>query len=367
MMSTNRAIFLALALTIVSLILIYPPMRIVSLAGMHSFNTSWILLICWLLPISARILHERKQQTWSRRLSAIVMTWVGICFVALCILLPMEIVLLSGLVPEHVAARLILFCVLLISFYGIYNAYQLHIRSVEVALAPIFSKVSVAPGTTEGPESLPGFKIVQISDVHIGSRHENFLNPIVQKVNDQQADMVVITGDLIDMLGISQSSIAKLGEINAPTYFCIGNHERYVDLEDICQRLRALNITVLRNQSVTHGAIQLIGIDDAESRGQVRQQLEKIEPLDTHFRILLYHRPDGAQDAADWGVDLMLCGHTHRGQIMPFNFLVKRVFPQYYRSYHVDNLHLYVSPGTGTWGPVMRLGSKCEITLFTLM
>ena len=113
--------------------------------------------------------------------------------------------------------------------------------------------------------------------------------------------------------------------------------------------------------------LQFVGIDDAERKDQVRRELVNFTPAEDTFKVLLYHRPDGAQDAADWGADLMLTGHTHRGQIFPFNFLVKKVFPRLYQSYQVDNMLLYVSPGTGTWGPVMRLGSKCEITLFRLL
>ena len=113
--------------------------------------------------------------------------------------------------------------------------------------------------------------------------------------------------------------------------------------------------------------VQFIGIDDAESKSQVATEITKLQPSLDKYRILLYHRPDRGEAAAAWGVDLMLTGHTHRGQLVPFNLLVKRVFPRLYRDYKIGDMTLYVSPGTGTWGPVMRLGSKCEITLIELM
>ena len=78
----------------------------------------------------------------------------------------------------------------------------------------------------------------------------------------------------------------------------------------------------------------------------------------------MYHRPDGAEDAARAGVDLMLCGHTHNGQIVPFNWIVRRHFPRIAGRFDIDGMMLYVSPGTGTWGPTMRLGSSNEITVF---
>ena len=135
-----------------------------------------------------------------------------------------------------------------------------------------------------------------------------------------------------------------------------------MDLEAICTRLSGLGIKVLRNQTVLEDGVQFIGIDDADARTQVASQLPALEPAANALRILLYHRPDGAEAAASWGVHLMLCGHTHNGQIMPFNWLVKRQFARIKGLYSVAGLYLYVSPGTGTWGPVMRLGTTCEIT-----
>ena len=115
------------------------------------------------------------------------------------------------------------------------------------------------------------------------------------------------------------------------------------------------------------GALQITGIDDAEARDQVARELPAFKPDNERFQILLYHRPDGADAAANWGAHLMLTGHTHRGQVFPFYYLVKRVFPNIYGRYQAPGFTLYVSPGTGTWGPVMRLGSRCEITLIRLL
>jgi predicted MPP superfamily phosphohydrolase len=123
---------------------------------------------------------------------------------------------------------------------------------------------------------------------------------------------------------------------------------------------------VIRNGTALHEGIQFIGIDDAEPKSHVRRELSRLTPEPDAYRILLYHRPDGAEDAAEWGAHLMLCGHTHNGQIVPFNFIVRRIFPRIRGLYHVDGMHLYVSPGTGTWGPILRLGSRSEISLFTL-
>ena len=186
-----------------------------------------------------------------------------------------------------------------------------------------------------------------------------------------QPDRVFITGDLIDFAKISQAQLAPLAQLNAPVDFCIGNHERYVDLEDICARLSALGINVLRNAShsvtIQGTRVQILGIDDADRRDQVSREIVKLTPEPNSYRILLYHRPDDAEAAASWGAHLMLCGHTHNGQIVPFNFLVRRVFPRIRGSYPISDMTLYVSTGTGTWGPVLRLGSRGEITHLRLV
>lgn len=347
---SRRAVFLIVVMTVAALVLVYPPTRLISLLWPNwsvPFSLMGGLLA---FPLILRLLHEQTNHAWSRAISAVVMTWLGICFVMLCLILVAEVLLIFPLRSETVGQGVAAF-VVVISAYAIFNAHRLHVHQIEVT----------------ANQTVNGMRLVQISDVHIGSRQPGFLQPIVQKVNALDADYVLITGDLIDMANIDINSLAPLGDIKAPTLFCIGNHERYVDLDAICQRLTSLGIEVLRNRSVDRDGLQFIGIDDAESKSQVEREIKKLDASPDAFRILLYHRPDGAEDAAAWGAHLMLTGHTHRGQIVPFNFLVKKVFPRLYRDYQVDGMFLYVSPGTGTWGPVMRLGSKCEITLIELL
>ncbi|MEM9620337.1 MAG: metallophosphoesterase [Pseudomonadota bacterium] len=351
----RRLLFLFVVTVVFGVVMVYPPLRL-----LHWLLPDWhapvyLAPALFILPFALRLLQERWHTTWSRFTSSLGMFWLGLCFVTLCLLLPAELLVLLGVLQDQVAGQLLLAGTILLSTYGLYNAQTRHVRTVEL----------------NGPEALRGQRIAQISDVHIGSRQPRLLRAIVREVNALTPDYVVITGDLVDMHGITLDDLAPLAELNAPTLFCIGNHERYVDVDDICARLRKHQIDVLRNQTLNvragSGTIQFIGIDDAERRTQVREQLQHLTPEPDAYRILLYHRPDGAEDAQRWGAHLMLTGHTHRGQIVPFNLLVKKVFPQYYRSYFVGNLHLYVSPGTGTWGPTMRLGSKCEITLFRLL
>ena len=96
---------------------------------------------------------------------------------------------------------------------------------------------------------------------------------VVNRLNRLNSDYVVITGDLVDFNGISSDELAPLADLTAPAYFCIGNHERYDDLEDICTRLEGHGVTVLRNRSVIAGDLQFVGVDDADARSQVRTML----------------------------------------------------------------------------------------------
>lgn len=330
-------------------VLVYPVLRIRNLLLPQAPGTPELLLIM-VGPIVCWLICERFPAPWSRRLSALALTWLGVCFLAFPLVVVWEFVRLFIALDAQTWGMSLLCLVSVTAIYGLWSAQSLAVKHVNIA----------------APEALKHTTLAQISDVHVGSRSGRFLQRIVNRVNALEPDYVLITGDLIDHRNISTAELSSLAELRAPTYFIIGNHERYVDLAAICERLRGLNVQVLRNESRTLGDIQLIGIDDAEAKTQLASVLAQLEPVADKFRILLYHRPEGAADAADWGVDLMLCGHTHNGQIMPFNLLVRRFFPNICGLYSIAGLKLYVSPGSGTWGPVLRLGSRCEISMIHL-
>ena len=337
--------------------LVYPPLRIIGLSFPDWQPDTPALLAIMVGPVAARLLCEWLAGAVARAVAALVMTWLGTCFIAFCVVVPWELANLlwnllgaSGTLGSPAWGLALAGTTLALTGYGAFNAQRLTTRRVSVP----------------APASVRGTRLVQISDVHVGSRSGRFLRRVVRRANRCDADYVLITGDLIDFHGISERELSSLADLRAPAYFIIGNHERYVDLEPICQRLRNLGVRVLRNESIELGNIQLVGIDDAEPKTQVGRVLPHIPALPDLYRIVLYHRPDGARDAAAWGASLMLCGHTHNGQIVPFNYLVRRVFPRICGLYQVDDLHLYVSPGTGTWGPLLRLGSRCEIGMIEL-
>jgi predicted MPP superfamily phosphohydrolase len=211
------------------------------------------------------------------------------------------------------------------------------------------------------------YKLVQLSDVHVGSRSDRFLRRAIEQALRHQPDALLLTGDLIDSSAVTSEDLEALGEIPCPAYFAIGNHERYIDLDAVIAMVRSKGVELLRSQAVTHGKLQIIGIDDADSPDHVSDQLPGVTLSGDHYRILLYHRPDGWHSARQAGIDLMLAGHTHGGQIWPFKYLVKQRFAYLTGLFSEDDRHLYVSPGTGCWGPIMRLGTRSEMTVINLV
>jgi len=211
------------------------------------------------------------------------------------------------------------------------------------------------------------YKLVQLSDVHVGSRSAAFLRQAIGQALRHQPDALLITGDLIDTSAVRQDDLSALAGLPCPVYLSLGNHERYIDLEAAIAMIEVHGVDILRGQSTTYGCLQIIGIDDADHSNHVENELPAIPLSDDHYRILLYHRPDGWAAARAAGIDLMLAGHTHGGQIWPFNVLVKYRFEHLVGLFSKDDHHLYVSSGTGCWGPIMRLGTRAEMTVIDLL
>ena len=211
------------------------------------------------------------------------------------------------------------------------------------------------------------YKLVQLSDVHVGSRSAGFLHRAVEQALSHQPDALLLTGDLIDASAVGKEDLNALGKVPCPVYVTLGNHERYIDLDAVIAILESQGVHLLRSQAMTQGRLQIVGIDDADDPDHVGNHLPGIALSDEHYRILLYHRPDGWRSARQAGIDLMLAGHTHGGQIWPFNYVVKQRFEHLIGLFSRDDRHLYVSPGTGCWGPIMRLGTRSEITVIDLV
>ncbi|CAA0078699.1 putative protein YpbG [Halioglobus japonicus] len=346
----RRTQFLLVAFLLQIPLFAYPVLRLCDWLGMNTWTTLAIFIPLFFSQIVVRLYLRHANfgvVFWLRRAADL---WLGISPLLLCMLLLAEVPVALGWVAAPDAAYTLIGLTLALVTYSVINAY-----SPSVVRVPLKSPKLTAP-----------LRFAQITDVHIGSRSAEFLERVMQEVNSLDIEFLCITGDFIDAPGISEQKMSALRSCPVPIYFSIGNHERYEDLDDILQRLAAMGVQVLRSQSTVHGPVQLIGIDDSERRSQVQRELATIDIDPERFVLLLYHRPRGLADAAAAGVDLMICGHTHNGQIVPFNLVVNRVFEQSVGLFHHGQTQLYVSPGTGTWGPVMRLGSRGEVTLFEI-
>lgn len=221
------------------------------------------------------------------------------------------------------------------------------------------------------------YKIVQLSDVHIGGLIEkDFISNVVQRVNNLNPDIVVITGDLVDTdLRYIKEAINELQNLKSTygTYFIVGNHEYFHGVEEIMKYLNSIGIKVLENENVYIGeenyGFNLAGVYDVfgyrygKYQPDITQALKGIKPSPT---VLLAHQPKYIFEVKK-DVDLVLSGHTHGGQIFPFNYLVSIVQP-YIKGLHQHNkkTQIYVNKGTGFWGPPMRLGASAEITQLLL-
>jgi predicted MPP superfamily phosphohydrolase len=230
------------------------------------------------------------------------------------------------------------------------------------------------------PPALDGLRIVQLTDLHLGPTIDGtWLQGVVDKTNELNPDIVAITGDLVD------GSVAELGGYAAVlkdlrakygVFFVTGNHEYYSGADEWIAFIGTLDIRVLRNERVSldlpGGGIDIAGVDDFSARefpGHGADLPKALAGRDTtRPLILMAHQPRAIEEAAAHGVDLQLSGHTHGGQIWPWNFLVLLQQP-YIKGLHRHKntaTQIYISDGTGYWGPPMRLGTAAEITDITL-
>jgi predicted MPP superfamily phosphohydrolase len=213
------------------------------------------------------------------------------------------------------------------------------------------------------------YRVVQLTDVHIGTMlRREFAERVVRQVNELEPDLVVITGDFVDgPLSVLQPHVEPFRGLRARdgVYAVTGNHEYYWNAELWLEHLRSLGITILRNEHVTiGGAFQLAGVDDSSAGEDVPRAVRGRNPALP--MVLLAHHPRTVERAAAAGVDLQLSGHTHGGQLLPLGWLVRLFEPQAAGLGRHGPTQLYVSEGTGYWGPPLRVGTTQEITLLTL-
>lgn len=234
------------------------------------------------------------------------------------------------------------------------------------------------------PRSFHGFRIVQLTDLHIGpTLGKEWVEHVVEKTMSLQPDLIAITGDLVD------GSVAQLAEqveplrkLKAPygIYFVTGNHEYYSGPDEWIEKVKSFGIQCLRNERVSitlpdGSSFDLAGVDDYHSGGykghgpDVKKALSNRDT--SKALVLLAHQPAHIKEASEQGVDFQISGHTHGGQFWPWNYFVRLQQPYVVGLHHHPRpdgqmTQIYISPGTGFWGPPIRLGTRSEVTSIVL-
>jgi predicted MPP superfamily phosphohydrolase len=339
--------------------------------------TVTVFTLAALIPLV--FVSMRTLPRWaSAPLAWVVYTWMGFALYlflfTVIIDLARGVAGIAGLLPADPERRQILARTLAAVVAGLSALVGLGGLAV-VARGFVVRRVPVT--LAKLPKSASGYVIVQMTDVHVGptlGRH--FIESVVREANALAPDMIVITGDLVDgTVEQLREHVEPLRRLRAKdgVFFVTGNHEYYSGADEWIAHLRTLGIRVLRNERVAIGdAFDLAGVDDSsaarmlENHGQdVGGALSGRDP--SRAVVLLAHQPKALKEALAHRVDLQLSGHVHGGQMVPFNWLARLDQPLIAGLHRVQDTWVYVSTGTGYWGPPMRVGSGSELTRIELL
>jgi predicted MPP superfamily phosphohydrolase len=384
---TRMLVFLGLVLSVSAGIHYYLWARLVRDIG---WPAPWervlgwgVLLLALALPLFLLASRALPREVASP-ISWVVYTWLGLMFLLFVLLIPADLVRGLAWLIERIAgapadparrqflARLFGGIVgagaLGAAGYGIWSVMRpIAVKPVKVPLAGL-------------PDPFAGFVIAQITDVHVGPTiGKSFIEELVAKTNAMEPDLVAITGDLVD------GTVERLGPLLEPlsrlkakhgVYFVTGNHEYFSGAAEWVSHLATLGVRVLRNERVSierdGAALDLAGIDDPTGGNFLPDHGPDLAGAlagrdASRLLLLLAHQPRQVHEAAEHGVALQLSGHTHGGQIFPFNFLVPLQQPFVAGLHRVRDTAIYVSRGTGYWGPPKRFGAPSEITRIRLV
>ncbi len=328
-------------------------------------------------PIMVRLAERAGIETGARLWAYTSFSWMGLLFLFVTLSGTVDVVRFAILSAEKIQKQKLfkakisprqLFAlqamvVVAIYSYGLFEAADIRLEQIKI----------VSPKITEKSGRI---RIAQISDLHLGLiAREGRLKRIIARIEEAKPDILVSTGDLIDgQLNHLTKAAELLAALNPPLgkFAITGNHEFYAGLQKSLYFIEKSGFTLLRHKGMVVKGINLVGVDDSavKSLGQGHTKSERALLLaqpQENFTVLLKHRPD--IDPASLGLfDLQLSGHTHKGQIFPFNLLTWFFYPQ--RAGQLTQLKsgfLYLSRGTGTWGPPIRFLAPPEVTIIDLV
>ncbi|GAB2181575.1 metallophosphoesterase [Denitratisoma sp. agr-D3] len=329
-----------------------------------------LVLSTLLIPLGMLARFIVSPQVLADRIVWIGSLIMGLFSSVLVLTLLRDLVLLAAGTPAlaGITAQAVLLAAVVATAIGFVNARRVaQVVRVDIPLAGL-------------PPELNGFTIAQISDIHVGPTIKgDYVSAIVHRVNGLGADLIAITGDVVDG-SVSQlsSHTAPLAKLRARhgAYWVTGNHEYYSGVAEWRAEFQRLGLRGLMNEHVVieHGGERLLLAGVTDYSAAAFDPTQRSDPLAALAgspqgipRILLAHQPRTAPAAAAAGFDLQLSGHTHGGQFWPWNLFVGLQQPYTAGLHRQDRLWVYTSRGTGYWGPPKRFGAPSEITLLRLV
>lgn len=365
---------------VLTFLVVYAALHAVVLRGIYPLLTGHpflpALVGAWmgamvLAPLLVRLLDRAGWEQLARATAWVGYGWMGFVFLAFCFFAALQFLdllalgagkampALSGVTLRGAfSAGVGVLLTSAVGIYGLFEAADLRVERVHLV-------------TEKLPPGVDRLRLVQISDLHLGLVHrEEALAPVISAVRELEPDLVVATGDIVDaQMDHLEGLTALWRRLDPPLgkFAVTGNHEYYAGLDQGLDFLGRSGFAVLRNEAVAvGGTVVLAGVDDPAGSRTPDDAAVLRSGAAGLFTVLLKHRPWVSADAAGL-FDLQLSGHTHRGQIFPFHVFVKRAYP-YLEGLHAlpGGGHLYVSRGTGTWGPPMRVLAPPEVTLFEI-
>ncbi len=333
-----------------------------------------------ILPLTF-VLMPRSGTPWADAIQWVGYLWMGVFSLIFAFVLFRDLGWFAagalGLLPDDLDVRRILLGRLNLGVLALSAAVSLAAFGGSRRAARV---VRVSLPIDGRPDALDGFRIAQISDLHVGPTiRAAHMQEVVDRVNGLEADLVALTGDLVDG-GVRQLAphVAPLRDLESRhgTWFVTGNHEYYSGVHQWVDHVRGplgMNVLLDEHAVLDHDGSSLLvaGITDRTAKTMVPTHTGDVHQAaagapETDVRLLLAHQPEAAPAAAELGFHVQLSGHTHGGQYIPFAWIIRMVKRWVKGLYNHEGTWVYVNPGTTWWGPPMRLGSPQEITLLEL-
>lgn len=337
--------------------------QIVTLRGRILFALAIFLL--FLSTIAASYLIHKWDNIFTRWYYIFAGFWIGFLVNCGLMLIVLELIKLISRSFDFSFSSLTLKLILLVgafalSFFGLYNAWLPKTTTYEVTIKDL-------------PESWDNKVVVQISDVHLGPVYRKlFFERLLNKVQANNPEAIFITGDLFDGMESDFSWLNHpFAKIRAPRgiYYSFGNHDLYLGFNRAIELLQGSPVVVLDNKMMTVDGLQIIGINysfnkDFDLEAAILKQVGYSKAMPS---ILLFHEPKNIELAKNAEIDLQLSGHTHNGQLFPFNYIARSAYKGFgYGLFTLDDFSLIVNRGAGTWGPPIRTSGRSEIVKIIL-